>query len=682
MNDHDKTKEQLVAELAEMRRRVAELVALESERRPAEEALRESEQWARCVFETVPLGITECTLDGRLTRSNPAYERMLGYSSDELAGKSIVELLEDGPDKEAFPAYLKHLATEQPTPSPYLCRDVTKDGRHIDVQVNWTYKRNSQGEVTGFVSVLSDITEKKRAEVALQESERALREAHEQLEQRVKDRTAELEEANQRLAQKIAEREVVEVSLRESEERYKTLVETSPHAVIMSDLEGRITFASRRTTELHGCETVRELYGRDPLGFVVPEDHDKFRTNMQRIFESGVLRNIEYTLVRQDGTHYAAELSSSLIRDSDGQPQAMMAVIQDITKRKEAQEALRQSRDQLEAINSGMFDGLAVADIETKRLVRTNPALCRMLGYSEDELSSLSVMDIHPPEDVPNVLEKFQAQAEGRSVVAEEIPLLRKDRSIFYADITATAIDYLGRRCSIGVFHDITARKQVEEALRREYRVLREMLKAQDRERQLVAYEIHDGLAQQLTSATMQFETSEQLRNGNPQQASDCYSAGLHLLRESVAEARRLIAGLRPPILDEAGIVAALAHLIHDVMAQDGPEVQFHSSVKFKRLDPIIENAIFRIAQESLTNVCRHSKSNTAEVRLVQAGDHVQVEVHDWGAGFDPDDVEEGCFGLAGIQERARVLGGWATIESTPGQGTVVRAKLPLMESK
>ncbi|MFH1266010.1 MAG: sensor histidine kinase, partial [Planctomycetota bacterium] len=164
----------------------------------------------------------------------------------------------------------------------------------------------------------------------------------------------------------------------------------------------------------------------------------------------------------------------------------------------------------------------------------------------------------------------------------------------------------------------------------------------------------------------------------NPQQASECYSAGLHLLRESVAETRRLIAGLRPPILDEAGIMAAISHLIHDVSARNGPDVEFHGSVKSKRLEPMLENAIFRIVQESLTNACRHGKSDRARVELVQDGSQVRVEVQDWGIGFDPESVEERCFGLAGIRERARVLGGRATIDSTPGQGTRIVVELPV----
>lgn len=415
--------------------------------------------------------------------------------------------------------------------------------------------------------------------------------------------------------------------------------------------------------------TVMDIHPQETLS-KVSEDFKTLAEGHQVTVESIPIR-------RKDGTISYADIFGSFIT-YDGRP-CTIGFFHDATRRKRTEEALRQSHEQLQAIYRGMFDGLVVADIETKRFLHANPAICRMLGYSEDELLSLSVMDIHPPADVPSILEKFKAQAEGRLVVAESIPVLRKDGSVFYADITTTPIDYLGRRCNIGVFHDITAHMQAEESLQREHQVLRQMLKAQDRERQLIAYEIHDGIAQQLTAATMQFQTVGQLQNQDHQQASDCYSAGLHMLKESLAEARRLISGLRPPILDESGVVAAIAHLIHDVMAQHGSEVEFHSSVKFKRLEPMLENAVFRIVQESLTNVCRHSSSDKARVRLMQKGDRVQVEVEDWGIGFDPNSVEEKSFGLAGIRERSRLLGGQATIDSTPGEGTRIVVKLPLV---
>lgn len=167
MARQEPTKEQLIQELADLRRRVAELEA-------AEERLRENEQWARHLFETIPRGIAECTVDGVITRANSAHEAMLGYSRNELLGMNVIDLLEAGSARDAFPAYLKQLAQEQPPPSPYLCRDVTKNGEPVDVQVDWAYRRDDQGQVAGFVSVLSDITERKRAEEALERERQTL----------------------------------------------------------------------------------------------------------------------------------------------------------------------------------------------------------------------------------------------------------------------------------------------------------------------------------------------------------------------------------------------------------------------------------------------------------------------------------------------------------------------------
>jgi PAS domain S-box-containing protein len=125
MKDHEKTREQLISELAELRGRVA--------------ACHESEARVRCLFETVPLGVTECDTGSVITLVNPAFANMTGYSSKELVGMRVADLVQEGPQREAFLEYLKYLVLEQPTPSPYRCTDVTKDGRVIDVQVDWTY---------------------------------------------------------------------------------------------------------------------------------------------------------------------------------------------------------------------------------------------------------------------------------------------------------------------------------------------------------------------------------------------------------------------------------------------------------------------------------------------------------------------------------------------------------------
>ena len=113
------------------------------------------------------------------------------------------------------------------------------------------------------------------------------------------------------------------------------------------------------------------------------------------------------------------------------------------------------------------------------------------------------------------------------------------------------------------------------------------------------------------------------------------------MLRQSHANARRLISGVRPPILDEEGIVAALAHLVSDHRGQKAPPIELLSEVAFDRLVPILENALYRIAQEALTNACQHSKSERIRVEMVQQDDYLRIVVQDWGIGFDPDEVGE-----------------------------------------
>ncbi len=215
--------------------------------------------------------------------------------------------------------------------------------------------------------------------------------------------------------------------------------------------------------------------------------------------------------------------------------------------------------------------------------------------------------------------------------------------------------------------------------LKRQERLLRHLLAVQDRDRKLLAYEIHDGLAQQLSGALMLLQGFRELVGTDPKEAWKTFDAGLRTLSQGVSEARRLIGGLRPPVLDESGVVAAIEDLVYEAQEPGGPKIEFAADVQFDRLEPTLENAIFRIVQECLTNACRHSKSEKVSVRLGQRKGYVRVKVRDWGVGFDPAAVRGPHFGLQGIRGRARMLGGRAVIRSAPGKGTRILVELPLV---
>ena len=263
---------------------------------------------------------------------------------------------------------------------------------------------------------------------------------------------------------------------------------------------------------------------------------------------------------------------------------------------------------------------------------------------------------------------------------------------LFFAVGAFTAI------LSESLHRDVAKRKRAEEALRehtvllgrfaaqldransqlqREKQHLKTLMELQDRERQLIGFEIHDGLVQLLTGAKMQLESFKQLESQHPLAAKEALESGIQALANGIKEARGLINGLRLPSLDAAGVVGAIEDLIQEIRREPS-KVELVVNVAFQRLPGPLENTIFRVVQESLGNACRHSKSERVRVELRQEDNRLRIEVQDWGIGFDPQKVGNDRFGVEGIRERARMFGGQATIESCPGKGTRVVVEFPL----
>ena len=201
-----------------------------------------------------------------------------------------------------------------------------------------------------------------------------------------------------------------------------------------------------------------------------------------------------------------------------------------------------------------------------------------------------------------------------------------------------------------------------------------QLLEIQEQERQVVAYEIHDGLAQYLAGALLHLQAFEHSAASPP---GPDFAEGMRLLTMATTEARRLIAGLRPPALDELGVVEAVESLVNDARA-DIPTVSLTQDLGPGRLPAQVETTIFRIVQEALTNARRHAGATSAEVSLKREPAGVRVSVHDDGTGFDPEGVPADRFGLESMRQRSRLLGAEPTITSRPGQGTTIEVVLPV----
>ncbi len=226
---------------------------------------------------------------------------------------------------------------------------------------------------------------------------------------------------------------------------------------------------------------------------------------------------------------------------------------------------------------------------------------------------------------------------------------------------------------------EVLERRSAETSLQQEREALRRMLRASDRERQLITYEIHDGVAQRLVGALMQFESYHRLAEADDQRAQAAFEAGVRSLRQASSEVRALMNRTTTSVLEEFGVATAIADFINQMLERpSAPEITYSCTVRAVRLAPVLETAVYRIAQESITNAVRHSQSKKVQVTLSSSADELVLEVQDWGVGFSAEQVADDRYGLAGIRERARLLGNSLEMESAPGSGTRIRATFPL----
>ncbi len=615
-----------------------------TERQRAEEALRQSKEQYELVERGAGVGIVDWNIPAGKVYYSPRWKTLFGYGEDDIGDG--VEDWSSRLHPEERDSIIKRqddfFAGTSPTAvAEYRLRH--KDGSYRWVEANVLVVRDERGRACRLVGSHADITERKNAQEALRKSEE---------------------------------------SLRQSERRFRNYFEQGLIGMAATSLDGHWLEVNDHICEILGYER-EELLRRTWKELTYPEDLGKDLELFNRLLAGKIEHyRLDKRFLRKDGSIVYTTIVIRAFRRGDGSIDHIVALMVDITARKQAEQALHQSHDELRSIYDGMGDGLLVADIETKKFVRCNVSMRQMLGYSEDELLSRSVLDIHPPDEVPSVLEKFRALVDGSQAVVPGIPVLRKDGSVFYADISHNEFTYNGRNCMAGFFRDITERKQAQEALERERQSLWKMLQASDYERQLISYEIHDGLAQYLAAAEMQFQAHDALREHLPHKARKAYETAMELLRQAHFEARRLISEVRPPVIDESGLETAISHLVHEQRRHGGPKIEYHSSVLFRRLPQILENSLYRIAQEALANACNHSKSKEVKVLLAQKGQEVRLEVQDWGIGFDLPSVGEGHFGLEGIRQRVRLLGGRLKIESTPGSGALVQVVVPIVEKK
>jgi PAS domain S-box-containing protein len=321
------------------------------------------------------------------------------------------------------------------------------------------------------------------------------------------------------------------------------------------------------------------------------------------------------------------------------------------------------------------------------RIVRVNAQVEQMFGYIRDELIGEPIEALIPERTkLQHALHRsvYLAEPHARPMGAGlELYGKRKDGSEFPVDIMLSPMEAEGGCIIIAVIRDITKRKQAEEALK-EYaerlRVLsRRLMEVQEIERRNIARELHDEISQSLTGLKLTLEMATRLP---PDEASTTLARAQTLVNELMSHARNMSLDLRPPMLDDLGLVPALFWHIEHYTAQTQVRVSFkHSGVEGRRFVPEVETAAYRIVQEGLTNIARHAAVDEATVRVWTQQHMLNIQIEDKGKGFDFERVL-GTSGLAGMRERTQLLDGELLVESHSGTGTRLTAELSIRASR
>lgn len=355
---------------------------------------------------------------------------------------------------------------------------------------------------------------------------------------------------------------------------------------------------------------------------------------------------------------------------------------------RQAVEAWRQSDANYRVLFEGSALPMWVYDIETLAFLAVNEAAVHHYGYSRAEFLALTIVDIRPPEDVPAFRAALADAAAGFSAVANTWRHTKKDGSIIEVETTHSLLDFAGRPARLVLANDVTKRKRAEGQLKATSEQLRalsaRLQSAKEEEGTRIARELHDELGSALTSLRWSLDEIDSLLS------TALSKVATDTLREKIATMTRLVEGtlqtvrrisseLRPGILDEVGLIAAIEWEAQKFEARTGILCYFDSLVENVSLTREQSTALFRIFQEALTNILRHAKATRVDIAAAEREGEFVLTIKDNGRGIiDEEKSGEKSLGLLGMRERAYLIGGEVNITGVAGQGTVVTVRVPV----
>jgi PAS domain S-box-containing protein len=616
-------------------------------RKKAEEELRESEERLRFHTDNSPIAVVEWSTDFVVTRWTGAAEKMFGWSFEETIGKPIMELRmiyeEDIPIVQSVMQRLtdgksKHVVSSN--------RNYTKKGEVIHCEWYNSVLHDSAGKMISAMSQVLDITGRKRAEE----------------------------------------------ELRRSEENFRLSLVESPLGVRIVTKEGETIYANRAMLNIYRYDSIEELRTKPLKERYTPGSYAESQIRKERRGK-GEYDPFEYeiSIVRENGeVRHLQVFRQEILWDGERQIQT---IYQDITDRKLAEEALGRSEENFRSSLDNSPLGVRIV-AEEGDTIYANRAILDIYDFdSIEELNITPIKKRYTPESYAEFQIRKEKRKRGDYGPSEyEISTVRKDGEVRHLQVFRKKILWNGEEQFQVIYQDITERKRAEEALRvsrEQMRALAGRLQAvREEERTNISREIHDELGGALTGLKIDFSllTRTALKIEN-EKVRTALLAGMDSMTKfidaTIHTVRRIAMELRPGVLDDLGLVAALEWQLKDFERRTGIRCEFFPPVEDITFDADLSTALFRIFQEALTNVARHSGATEVRVRLRLDADSATLEVEDNGKGIEKEKTaSKESLGLLGMRERTLMFGGRITVTGTPGIGTTVTIDTPPLKKK
>ena len=478
----------------------------------------------------------------------------------------------------------------------------------------------------------------------------------------------------------ITERKQTEKALRESREKYRMIFENIQDVYYEVGIDGTILEMSPSVEEISKYSR-EELIGASVYDlYAYPGKRDEF---VKALLKNGKVTDYELILKDKNGLHKYCSVYAKLSKNEDGIPEKIIGSMFDITRRKQTENALRESEAQKTALLDAAISRIRYVDKDMK-IIWANKTAVDASDMSQEDLVGKTCYKIFagrdtPCENCPTLRSRKTGRIE-RSIMCQSNAKGTKGESYWDTHCVPLKNAAGTPESFIQIARNITERILTENQIRT---LTQELMKAQEGERQMISRELHDRVAQELALVKI---IGEMLLSHHPDmkpEIGEKISEMVRLIQESIKAVRDLSYDLRPPSLDEMGLVETLSQYCHDFSENSGIRVDFSpAGMKNLKLDFDTEINLYRLVQEGLTNIQKHASASHVTIRLVAVSPNIILRIEDNGKGFDVQKrlaklTKEKRMGIRSMDERVKLLQGKMALQSKPMKGTKIYIKFP-----